>query len=83
MKPRFPALRSKRTPVTAASASAIGSGDASSTTMTSQDAASVFASTLARHVNVRSGLPYTGITIDARGASTVGNASGATASACA
>ena len=58
MKPRFSGLRSKRAPVTERSASAIDSGEASSTTITTlQLSTGVASSTLARQVNVRSGLP--------------------------
>ena len=76
MKPRFCGLRSKRTPVTAGSASATGSGDASSTTMISNRSCGVCSCTLFRQVYVSIGLPYTGMTIDANGAAAGENASG-------
>ena len=82
MKPRFCSLRSKRTPVTPASAGATGSGDASSTTITSIMSCGVCACRLFRHVNVSSGLPYTGITIEATGFAARSNASGVIVSSC-
>ncbi len=80
MKPRFCSLRVKRTPVTTDSASETGSGEASSTTMISNWSCRVFSCTLFKQVNVSIGLPYTGMTIDARGASDGENARGVGAS---
>ena len=57
MKPRFCALRSNRTPVTTLNAAATGSGDASSSTSTSNMPGGECACTLLRQVNVRSALP--------------------------
>jgi hypothetical protein len=75
MKPRLVGLRSKRTPVTSRSSTSTGSGDASSITITS-NAPRVCACKLFRHVNVISELPYTGTTIDTRGAVASSKASG-------